>query len=431
MKMKRFVPKLLNSIFVFPLFLASVSAQESALSSKSENWTRFRGPNGSGVVADAKLPTKWESSDYQWKSKLSGTGSSSPVVWKDKIYLTSCDSRTGELFLHCLGKKDGKEIWTKTFESAPYRVHSRNSFASSTPAVDELGVFVTFASPDRTVLAGIDHDGKEMWKRDFGTWISQHGYGASPIVYENKVILVDSQQAQQIRRGQTPGESRVIAVDHQTGKDIWTTPLTTTKACYAVPCIYKTDGKTQLIGCNTGEGFYSIDPDTGKMNWKHDAFKLRTVASPIVAGNLLVGSCGTGGGNGNIMVAVEPGKQGVTKRFDLRSNSNYVPSPIAVDNLLFAFSDRGIVTCMDAENGSVHWRERVSAGFSGSPVANSEHVYCIDEKGVVVVIKANKEFSLVAKNSLGESSRATPAIVDDGLLLRTESHLIRVNANTK
>jgi outer membrane protein assembly factor BamB len=412
---------LLGAMSISLIFSSMSNCQET----QSNHWPRFRGPNGTGFVADAKPPTKWTETDYAWKIKLAGSGSSSPVVWGSKVFINSCDPKTAEFTVQCLDLKTGAEFWKKSYPSKAYRQHLRNSYASSTPAVDKDFVYVSFANPDETKLIALDHSGQQIWQRDFGRWVAAHGFSMSPIVYEDKVIFVNSQQAQRVRNGE-PGYSRVIAVDRKTGKDQWTTRLTATRACYALPCVLSVQGKKdQLIGCNTGDGFYSLNPDDGSFNWKQDAFPLRTVASTLLADGLLIGSCGSGGG-GNQLVAVKPNDDGAKKVYNVMRNANYVPTPVAVGDLLFTFADNGIVCCLDLQTGKQHWRERVSAGFSGSPVANKTHVYCIDEKGVVVVIQANKQFKLVARNPLAESSRATPAIVGNQLLLRTDNHLICV-----
>lgn len=394
----------------------------------AQNWERFRGPNGSGVAPDAKLPTTWTEDDYQWKVKLAGEGSSSPVVWGDKVFVTSSDLEA-TLRLQCLDLKTGTENWASVFESKRYPIHRQNSFASSTPAVDADHVYVTFASPDHTMLLALDHQGKTVWKRDFGRWISQHGFGASPMVYGDLVLFCNSQQAQQVRRGARPGKSEVIAVDRMTGKDVWRAPLNATRACYAMLCVYQSAGQPdQLVGTNTGDGFYGIDPETGKRVWESRTFDKRTVASTFTAGGLVFGSNGSGGG-GNYLVAVRPKDKTAEEVYRVTRNANYVPSPIAVGSLLFLFGDRGVVSCLDLNSGELHWRQRVGRGFSGSPVANDTHVYCMDQQGTAHVIKADPKFELASSNDLGEPSRATPAIVGNQILFRTESHLISLGAN--
>lgn len=400
-------------------------------STVAQDWTRFRGPNGTGVVEDADLPTSLE--QPLWTKKLAGVGNSSPVAWGDRIFVTSCDMQTAEIRLQCLSSKDGTENWIKLFESTPYHLHGRNTFAASTPAVDQDHVYMCVADLGHTVLVALDHEGDEIWRRDFGSFASSHGFGASPIVYGDLVVLCHSQAKEQLPAGVAPGQSRLIAVNRTTGEDAWSLDLTTGRVCYGVPCVWKdADGKEQLVNCNTGDGFYGVDPKTGIKRWSALPFKKRVVATPLVTGDLLIGSCGSGGG-GNYLVAMKPQEIAAMAieetenvqpqpEYTVRS-SNYVPCPIAVGDLLFIFNDKGVVQCVDLKTGKPYWKQRVSAGFSGSPVANGTHVYAADEEGTVYVIKVGKAFEQVGTFSLGEPTRATPMIAGDRIFFRTASQL--------
>ncbi len=392
-----------------------------------ENWPRFHGPNGSGLAMDANIPGKITENDFLWKTGLAGVGSSSPVIWADLLYVTGCDPQSGKLTLQCFDATNGVLVWSQSFQQGVYQVHGRNNFASSTPAVDKDHVYLAYADPEHTMLVAFDHQGNEKWKRDFGTWVSQHGFGASPMVYKDKVIFFNSQQSQQLKPSETPGKSRVVAVSCGDGSDVWTSPLTATKACYAVPCVF-TDatGKDQLISCNTGDGFFSLDPESGKQNWATLPFKMRTVASTLLADGLIIGSNGSGGG-GNYLVAIRPDDKGANpvKAYQIQ-RANYVPSPVAVNGNLFLFSDKGIAQCIDLQSGTQLWEVRISKGFSGSPVATAKNIYVLDEEGNLIVIAAKTTYEEVCTLPLGESSRATPAIVGDRMYLRTDSRLICV-----
>ena len=416
-----------NLILTFVITLTGVW-QQSLVSQGQENWTRFRGPNGTGLAEQAEIPAKITEANYLWKADLAGVGSSSPVIWGEKLFITSCDPKSAELTLQCLNAKTGVEIWQTKYQSKPYRVHSRNSFASGTPAVDKDHVYIAYANPEHTMLIAVDHDGQQKWERDFGNWVSQHGFGASPMVYKDKVIFFNSQQAQRVRPGTVPGKSRVIAVSCKDGSDVWTAPLTATRTCYAVPGVYQNDkGEDQLVSCNTGDGFFSLDPETGKRNWATLPFRMRTVASTLIADGLIIGSNGSGGG-GIYLVAIRPDSQGdqsPEKAYEIQ-RANYVPSPVAVDGKLFLFTDKGIAQCVDLQTGEMHWQKRLAKGFSGSPVATASHVYVMDEDGNLYVIAVSAEYQLVSKHPLGESTRATPAIADNRMYLRTDSRLICV-----
>ena len=399
----------------------------------TRHWTQFRGNNNAGVVENANLPVRWSAEDYQWNIELRGTGNGSPVIWQDRVFITCCDQQSGEVMLQCLDLAEGQEVWHKSFKCDAYRMHSRSSYASSTPAVAEEAVYLTYASETSTMIIALSHAGEELWRRDLGSWLSQHGFGVSPVVHGEHLIFLQSQQAQQLRQGQQPGTSRMVALSRESGETAWETKLTATRACYGLPCIYQSDQfGSQLVGCNTGDGFYAIDPKTGEMLWSEPAFGQRVVASPILVGSLLIGTCGSGGGN-NALVAMRlaaDGRSKPEKVYEIRQNANYVPSPLAVGGRLFMFSDRGIVSCLNVENGELLWRQRVAAGFSGSPVSNGSHVYCVDEKGQLFVIRNADEYELTAQVDLGQPSRATPAVLPDGLLLRTDSRLMLVRSKT-
>ena len=390
-----------------------------------ENWARFHGANGSGLALDADLPTEFSDANFKWNVELAGTGSSSPVVWGDRVFVNSANSKTGELTIQCLKIETGEQIWAKSFDSKVYKVHHRNSFASGTPVVDKDHVYLTYASPSQTRVVALDHEGEQKWKRDFGSWISQHGFAASLMTYKDKVIFFNSQQAQKLRPGDKPGASTMYALNCADGSEAWKTSLTPTRSCYSVPGIYTgADGKDQLISCNTGDGFFSLDPESGDKNWSTLPFQKRVVASTLIVDGLIIGSNGSGGG-GNYLVAIRPDKKGANpeKAYELQK-ANYVPSPVAVDGKLFFFNDKGIGKCADLQTGKLLWEERIARAFSGSPIATKSHVYIIDPSGKLYVIAAKPEYELVSSLELGQESQATPAVASDRIFLRTQSRLI-------
>ena len=416
--MSTFLQRALILVFFFTLSSSGLVAQQT--------WARFHGANGSGVSMDSTLPSSWTDSDYVWQVDLLGVGSGSPVIWGDRIFLTSSDPQTAELTVLCLSTDDGQQLWQKKFDSSKYRHHRKNTFASSTLAADQQQIYVAYANEQHTWLVALSHEGEEKWKRDFGPYFSSHGFSSSPIVYQDKVILVNSQQAEKLKPGQQPGVSRVVSVSASDGSDVWETPLETTRVCYSVPCVYRSaDGNDQLIGANTGNGFYSIDLETGKMNWQTgDSFSKRVVASPVLAGDLVVATAGSGGG-GNYLVAMKlniDANAPPVEVYRIRSAS-YVPSPLVVKDLLFMFSDKGIVSCYNVETGTLHWKKRAAKGFSGSPVATKDYVYAVDEAGNIHVVAAQKEPKLEIVASMEQFAGGTPAIVGDRIYFRSNSRL--------
>lgn len=404
-------------------FAGSTSAQDK--------WTRFHGDNGSGLALQAKLPTQWEDKDYAWQIDLPGVGSSAPIVWGDRIFLTSSDPKTAHLTILCVSTIDGSILWKKEFESAKYKLHRNNNFASSTLAADQDNVYAAYANDENTWLIALDHDGNQRWKRNFGSYVSSHGFGSSPIVVGDKVILMNSQQTEKLNPGQQPGTSRLIAVNAADGSEAWTTPFEGGRVCYGVPCVLETaDGKSSLICTNTAHGFFSVDIDSGQINWTTPkSFTKRVVASPVIAGGLILNTAGSGGG-GNYLVAIRPdlnSSTSVPEEVYRVQAASYVPSPIAVGGLLFMFNDKGIVMCHDLATGQKHFRKRIGKGFSGSPVANAKHVYCMSDNGDVHVLSASKEFQHHVAAKLGQNTRSTPTIAGNRIYFRTESKLFALD----
>ncbi len=402
----------------------------SALPSIAQEWTRFRGPNGTGASETKSIPAQWTEDDYNWKVSLPGGGHSSPVVWGEKIFLLSADPETATRHVLCYHTETGRKLWQVDYASKPHHLHQFSSYASCTPAVDAERVYVAWSTPDETLLIALDHDGHEQWRRDLGRWVSQHGFGTSPMLYKDMVILNNSQQAARLPEGVKPGESFVIALDKATGEERWRTPRTSVNVCYSVPCIYEpSGGDPQLVCTNTGDGMFSLDAETGEPNWSIDVFKMRTVSSPLIVGDVIFGSTGSGGG-GNYVVAVRAGEQ-PEELYRVQRSAPYVPSCVAYGDLVFLWGDGGRVTCVDGPTGKVHWGpERVPGEYFGSPVRAGDKIYCVNTDGEVVVLAASKEFKQLGRNPLGELSHSTPAIDGGRMYLRTFSHLFSVGAKS-
>lgn len=396
----------------------------------AQEWTRFHGPNGQGVAISGadSIPSKWSPKDYDWSLDLPGIGHSSPVVWGEKLFVLSADPETAERHVLCVHAEDGSLLWKRSFASKPHHLHTRSSYASCTPAVDEERVYVAWSSPEKVTLMALSHTGKDVWERDLGPWVSQHGFGTSPMLYEGMVILSNQQQAEQLKQGETPGKSEMIAVNAASGKDVWRVERPATRVCYTVPCIYKNEkGEDQLICCSTAEGVYALNPKTGEKLWDAGELSMRTVASPVLFGDLVYGSTGSGGG-GNYVIAVN--MQGEPKvRYELKGKfkAPYVPTSVVKDAFVYFFYDKGFVTCVEAITGKERWSERVSSGFSGSPILVGDRIFAISEEGEAIVISANpKVYEELGRNDLGQESRCTPAVSGGRLFLKTDSKLFAI-----
>ena len=184
----------------------------------AQEWTRFRGPNGTGI-SETSFPAKWSADDYTWQTDLPGIGHSSPCIWGRKLFLLSADPETAERYVLCHDTTTGKNLWTRKFESQPHHLHVRSSYASCSPAVDADHVYAAWSDPNHTILMALDHAGETVWSQDLGPWVSQHGFGTSPMLYGDMVILANHQQGREkLPPGQAPGVSSMVAFNKNTGE---------------------------------------------------------------------------------------------------------------------------------------------------------------------------------------------------------------------
>jgi outer membrane protein assembly factor BamB len=405
--MKRF----LAVAWVFASLVWPAAAQE---------WPRFRGPNGGGVSATS-FPTRWTDKDLLWKIQLPGHGHSSPVLWGKRLFITCGEEKTGNRIVMCLDGDSGTAHWTKDFAGVKHGKHADNSFASATPAVDDKHVYVTWGGPKEYLIVALGHDGNEKWRRDLGPFKAGHGFGASPIVHEDAVIIANDQD----------GKSSLVALDRHKGDDRWHVPRKG-RSSYATPVVFQPkDGEAQLIFTNYEHGVTSIVPKTGKINWEVDIFNKghveSAIGSPVVDGDFVYATCGWLGVRKEV-IAVKPDVKTGKAIFTLEKNAPLVTTPIVVGDLLFLWSDQGVVTCADARTGKMHYQERVPGSYYSSPVCAGKHLYCLSREGDVVVIAANKKFELVAQVPLGAGSHATPAIANGIMYLRTFTHLMALSS---
>ena len=391
------------------------------LEGPAQEWTRFRGPNGTGISSAKTIPTKWTDADFNWKTALPGTGHSSPVVWGNRIFVTASDDQARQVWLFCIQASDGHVLWQKGFPLTPYHHNSYNTFASASPAVDAARAYACWSSPESYRLVALTHEGEKLWDKELGPFASQHGGGASPIVYRDKVVLADEQD----------GASFLIAVEAATGKTRWQTPRRTNETAYATPCVYEPkDGPAMLIFASHAHGLTAVAPDDGRVVWElADVFDKRVVSSPLLAAGLIVGACGSGGG-GNYLVAVRPGDAATGKKpavaYTIRRSAPYVPTSVCVGDRLFLWSDAGIASCVQAASGEVKWQERVGGNYFSSPVWVDGRLFGISTKGEAVVLEASDHFQVLARNPLGETTHSTPAVAGGRMYIHTAKHLISV-----
>lgn len=389
---------------------------------RAQEWTRFRGPNGTGISTATTVPVECNAQTQNWKADLPGTGHSSPVVWGDHVYITSAEEDAGKRHLLCLRSTDGHVLWKRTYDFSKYPHHQFNSSASSTAAVDKDHVYISWCSPAGLTLYALTHDGKDAWTRDLGMWNGQHGGGCSPVLVNDLVVMRSDSD-------EMGPESFIVGLDAKTGQVRWKTPRTSKTASYSTPVLYEPKGGApQLIFTSNGNGFTSIDPKTGSVNWEvPGVFQQRCVSGPVLVNGLVFGTAGDGGGRRQA-VAIRPGAKGVNGAgevvYQITRVAPYVPTPIVLGDRMFLWGDSGIVTCVKADSGEIVWSERVGGNYFGSPVCVNGKIYALSAKGELVVVEASDQFKILGRSDLGEASHSTPAVANGMMFVRTESHLI-------
>ena len=405
-----------------PFALALVALVTVLSPAPAQDWTRFRGPNGSGVGVAPNLPAVFSEADFNWKIELPGSGHSSPVISGKRVFITATPAGSAKRTILCIDVKDGRTIWKKEFESAAFKQHADNSYTSMSPAVDAERVYLWWGAPEGSALVALDQkDGREVWKVDLGPFVSQHGPGASPIVAGDQVLL---------NFDQDEPSSFLLAVDAKSGRERWKYQHAGTSSSASTPCLFKNpDGKTEAILISRTVGMTAVDVATGKVTWElAELLPKRCVASPIVTNSgIVIGQCGEGQAE-SFVYAVQPGSAGkpAKKLYEIVRTGGYVPSPLAVGDLLFLWKENGLVTCLRTSTHEQLWSERVAGPFYGSPVAISGRLYNITRRGELVVLAAGEKFESLGRIELGEGSFATPAVSEGRMYLRTFTHLISV-----
>jgi outer membrane protein assembly factor BamB len=388
------------------------------------DWPQFRGPDGAGQSDATTVPFVWTGSDYSWRVELPGIGHSSPVIWKDQVFVTSASEDDAARVVRCLGTADGELLWEAELASTTYDIGNATSYDTASPVVDELHLYVVWIDAEGYSVAALDRQtGDEVWRRNLGPFEAQHGLGASPVKFEELLILANDQK----------GPSFLVALDRRTGETRWKVDRKSAVAAYSTPIIYRPEnGVPELIVSSSAEGLSSFDPRSGQLNWAlTEVFgENRVVGSPVAAGNLVFAQCGVGSG-GKKLVAIQPpvpsSGEGARVVYEVQGSLPYVPTPVAYKNWLFFFSDSGVASCIDIRTGERIWRERVGGNFFGSPVRIGQGIYCISRSGEMIVLAAAPDYRLLGRVDLGEPSHSTPAVSAEGvMIIRTFSHLMAI-----
>lgn len=375
----------------------------------AENWPCWRGPRLDGTSAEKDVPIHWSSSsNVLWKTALPGVGHASPIVWGDRLFTVTAVGDQEARVLLCLDSKNGKILWQKTVLVAPLEgKHKLNSHASSTPATDGKLIYVAFLDRQEMLVAAYDFAGSQKWLVRPGPFRSMHGFCSSPILFKDKLIV----------NGDHDGESYLMALDRANGETRWKTPRQNKTRSYCVPLIRDLAGRTQMV-LSGDKSVASYDPNDGQLHWLIDGPTEQFVASPVYnekADLLFI----TGGYPEHHILGLTP--QGKIK---WRTNRGvaYVPSPISVGDFFFVVSDSGVAHCFEAATGKILWAERLGEHHASLVAANGL-VYFLNDDGEMNVVRAAREFTPVAKNSIGEKTLASPAISNGRLFLRSDQHV--------
>ena len=431
--------------------LLTLVAFDIATISRADDWPQFRGPDGQGHAATTNPPLRWtERDNVRWKVPIVGRGWSSPVVWGDQIWLTTAVETPGsaeqlraairrvgapvpspqvagsvQLKVICLDRASGQTRHDATlFDVAePIVICSVNSYASPTPVVDGQRLVCDFGALGTACLDTTT--GKPIWKRSL---VIEHqvGAGSSPITFGDRLILV--------RDG--CDEQYVTALDAASGRTLWRAnrpPLSTSVAVYrkafSTPLVFRHDDADQMVVVGA-QWVVSYDPTSGRELWRVDTGETFSNSSRPVYGQGLVFVCTAYGGSK--MLAIRPdGRGDVTKThvaWQLKRSTPKRSSPLLVGEQLYLVSDDGIASCVQARTGEIHWTQRLSGPHSASPLLAAGRIYYFGEDGTTTVVRPSTRYDLLAENQLSGRIMATPAVVDETILLRTDTHLYRIES---
>jgi outer membrane protein assembly factor BamB len=382
----------------------------------AEEWPSWRGPRGDGTSDEKDIPLHWSRTEnVAWKAPIPSKGHSSPVIWGDRVFLTTCIEERHERVLLCLDRRDGKPLWQRVVLTAPLEPkHKLNSYSSSTPATDGKHVWVSFLAMPNMVVACYDLDGNPVWQTSPGEFHSVHGFCSPPVRYKDTVILNGDQD---------DPRAFVVALEKDTGKERWRIARPGLRS-YCPPQIVEAAGRTQMV-LSGSKCVASYDPDTGKQLWIVQGPTEQFVASLVYADGLFFLTCGYPERH---LMAIRPDGHGDVTSTHVawrhpRGPAGYVPSPIAHGDYFHVVSDEGLAGCYEARTGKQRWLHRLGDHHSASPVSAGDYLYFPADDGSTYVLRAGPTFELVARNELGEQVSASPAVSHGQLFLRTFDNL--------
>jgi outer membrane protein assembly factor BamB len=443
-------------MYRFLALSAAITIALSAADPAKDQWPQFRGPGSTGVADDPALPDKWsQTENIAWKTPIPGVGWSSPIIWGDRIFVTtvisSADVEKPKKGLYFGGERKpptdehrwmvyavdfatGKIVWEREAKRGvpAWSHHLKNTYASETPVTDGERVYAYFGNVG---LFCYDFSGKLLWSHPAKPVPTRYGWGtaASPVLDQGRLYMIHDNDE----------HSYLEALDAKTGNVIWSVDRDE-KTNWATPYIWAHDGKKEIVTPGTGR-VRSYDLD-GKLLWQFGGMSSISIPTPFSSHGLLFISSGYVMDAVRPVYAVKPGAHGdLTLAPGETSNAGiawyqpqagpYNPSPLVYGDYYYTLLDQGFLTCHDATTGKLIYSkqrlDREASAFTASPWAANGKLFLLSEDGDTFVVQAGPEYKLIGKNSLGEMCMATPGIAHGSLILRTASNLYRIAQQRK
>jgi outer membrane protein assembly factor BamB len=423
----------------FAMGLLLLAGQADTVS-PTEIWPQWRGPTADSVAPGRGLPIKWSPTEnIVWKTPLPGWGVSTPVIWKDAVFLTT-QVNDRDLVVLRIDAGTGKIVWQhKVGEAAPrrkgpvgnLRFMDESNMATPSPVTDGKHVWFHFSNGD---LFCYDFAGKQVWAvnlaKNYGVYSIWWGHANSPLIVDDLLICTCSQDPK------GGGKSYVAALDKMTGKERWYVDRETGAQgepadSYTTPLLFQNNNRTEVIVFG-GNVLDAYDPATGKRLWHSHAFKgNRVISGPTLVGDTVYAIEGMKGP----LFAIKAGGSGdvtethVRWKFAATKSNPDASSPVFANGLVFMGNNDGLAFCVDAADGKQMWKERLGDRFRATPLVSEGKIYFFAKDGKTTIVEASREFKVLSTADLGEDVMASPAVAHGSLFLRTKGHLYRIGSS--
>ncbi len=391
--------------------------QSSVLS--ADDWPAWRGPLGNGVSAETDAPMKWSASEnIAWKTAIPGKGRSSPIVSGGRVFVTTGVEEDQSRRVICIDRNDGKILWSVSVHHGPGgKMHLDNTMASSTPAADGERVFAAFVDDQGMKVVALDYDGRIVWEKSPGTFFSNHGFAASPVIYQDGVIV----------NGHQDGTAFVVMLDRKSGDEIWRYTPAVNQRSFSTPVLTRFEGQDQLI-LTGAQQTVGLNPATGELLWNAAGPSEKFVCTPSVGHGMVFSF---GGSPSKKSLAVRLGGTGDVSETHVAWRNErampYVPSPLLAGDYLHIITDLGVYSCIEPVTGKVLHTARAFGSTYSSPVAVGDRIYMFEDIGRCTIFENRPGFHVLAKNSLDEEVYSTPAVSNGQLFVRTTTAIVCIS----